>query len=297
MLDLRLALTDHPPSGDMHIKIQCMKHQDSTASMAVYVDHIHCYGCQFHAIGADALAVLLGTSVADVDVTRYSSDTPERYRIQIADGAEIAPLQPAYAKLYHTFLTTVMAHRMIWFLNRGLAEDIIIRYQLGHDGYHFVIPIFNEKHELINLRRRADPLYCNEDYVKRSKYFGIKGHNGAYPYPAWVPLDKTRVYITEGELDALYLRSLGLSAYTMTNGAMQLEIIYTMFPSIRSAKQIIIATDTDETGEASAQRLAEEGRKYHLSLSRLTWEGEYKDVSEWRQQTPFEEVPICPPTF
>lgn len=291
MLDLRLAINDDVTEECIKIRCVAVGHNDSVASMAVYSDHIHCYGCGFHAVGPAALGHLLGHSITPADTLRYSSDTPERYRVRVETG-DISPLSAAHAELYHRFLYQVLPHRLTWLYARGLTDSIIQRFQIGHTGEHFTIPVFTEDRSLISFRYRADPDIADSDTLRKRKYTGMKGRNGLYPYPVWVPLDKSAVFLTEGELDTLYLRSIGLCSYTMTNGAGRQEQIFTMFPAIRQASSFVIATDMDASGNEAARRIAEEAEKYKLRVGRLVWEGQYKDVSEWQKQTPWKIVRV-----
>ena len=113
MMDLRLAVDDQVV-GDNPVKVKCREHNDKTASLAVYADHLHCYGCGFHLEMGDAtipghvhpLGYLLGISGDEVEkvASRYTNEALDRYRDKAAQEARMDPLPRSLAKIYNKVL-------------------------------------------------------------------------------------------------------------------------------------------------------------------------------------------------
>ena len=187
-------------------------------------------------------------------------------------------------------------HRLQWFYDRGLTDrtindpDIL----LGHTGTRFVIPVFDRNRKLVSLRYRMDPKYCSELELAKHKYIGMKGRNGLYLYPEpllentrSVPgedgglLEVHKIYVCEGELDALRLWQEGRAAVSVTNGAGQVEklpaLLKAQYPHITF---LVIATDQDEPGEEAAKRTANAAESLGFTTYRWHWENA-KDVTEY----------------
>lgn len=281
-LDLRLCVTDSPV-GDYPEKIKCREHPDKVQSMAVYHDHIHCYGCGFREGCGDpiyGLAYLLRIPLdqARAAAEKYTTERLDAYRERAAQEARRDPLPRSLSTLYHeTLMRGRRRNRRDWLLARGLTDDTIARFEIGHDGLRFTIPIFDADGNLISIRFRRDDQFGDEG----SKYLGIKGRNGLYLFPEFVGLDSDTLYLCEGELDAIRLWQEGLPAVTLTNGAGQTpklpRIIKEKYPRVTS---LIIATDLDEPGQEAA-RLTKEAAiaAGFKDVTRLEW-SEGKDVTE-----------------
>jgi hypothetical protein len=95
---------------------------------------------------------------------------------------------------------------------RGLDDRTINRYELGHDGERYVLPVRTHGHKgrLVNVRR-----YLPEPPPGQRKMLGKAGR-GIQLYPC-VPGSKS-VLLCEGEWDALLAIRHGLPAVTSTGG-------------------------------------------------------------------------------
>lgn len=285
MLDLRLAV-DETAYGDGPLKVRCPVHDDPSASLAVYPDNIHCFGCGFHRNNPDeALAVLLGISRTEARsaLPQFDSERLDAYRLRAAERAKLDPLPTSKAKMYNTFLRQTMSHRLEWFYARGLTDETIDRALLGHDGARFTIPVFDQHGQLLTIRYRKDLMpdqWDREDNRTRiPKYSGTKGRNGLFLYGAQWLGDTDYVIVTEGELDALRLLQCGHPVCSATNGARQVvrvpRLLSELFPSIR---RLYIATDQDDAGHDAARQTARGAEGYEVK--RLRWLTEVKDVTE-----------------
>lgn len=289
MLDLRLVV-DETASGSGPVKVRCVNpsHDDPQASMAVYPDNLHCFGCGFHRNDWDeCLSLLLGVTKAEAqDVAdRYSSE----HLTSKAQYADPTPLPLARAEMYNRFMREHVTHRMSWYLQRGLTQETINRELLGHDGCRFTIPVYNVRGELVTIRFRRDdmkmPEWWDEDDGKRThnpKYSGLKGRNGLYLYGAhWLSQkDSDFAIVTEGELDALLLRQQGLPGCSATNGARQAGALVHLLSEVRPLlRRVIVATDQDGPGQEAAVQVATNASSLGLGVIRWSWLGG-KDVTE-----------------
>ena len=183
-------------------------------------------------------------------------------------------------------------HRLQWFYDRGLTDRTINDPDvlLGHNGTQFVIPVFDKSRNLVSLRYRMDPEYCSEQEIHKHKYLGMKGRNGLYIYPepllenagSWrEELTVTKVYVCEGELDALRLWQEGRPAVSVTNGAGQVEklpaLLKAQYPNIT---HLVIATDQDEPGEEAANRTIKAAASFRFHNIEMALGGR-KDVTEY----------------
>lgn len=299
-VDVRLAVTDSPV-GDLPWKITCREpaHEDPTRSMAVYADHLHCYGCGKHIkYRLHALAYLLGITPAQARevASKYTSAAVDAYRVRVAQEVKREPLPGALATVYQGMLLPagMRGHRRAWLHERGLEDWIIDRARLGHDTTRFVIPFFAPNRDmrtnfqirehLLTLRFRRDDEYGTEypDGQPIPKYVGMRGRNGLYLYPEhWLDRrPRDWVVVCEGELDALRLWQEDIPAVSTTNGAGNLHHIPDLLKDYPYIRRLFIAADQDEAGALGAKKLDETARARGFRVSRAIWDEQTKDVTE-----------------
>lgn len=300
-VDLRLALTDDVV-GDLPLRIKCPKHSDSDPSLCVYHDHLWCYsvGCGFKILRRmEALAWLLDIPLSETFKVahKYTNAGLEAYRQRVERAAKEKPLSNAQAMLYHklAYRERRNGYRPIqWFYDRGLTDDTIRRFCLGHNGTKFSIPVYDRDRKLLNIRYRVDEHYTDEDDYHegklKKKYTGEYLHNGVFLYPEWL-IDPTReeLIICEGELDCVLLHQEGYTnTITSTNGAGNLRKLLeglTNDKKYARLKRLSIITDQDEAGDYVASQLLQEARKLGYEATRIVWPKEWaKDVTELYQK-------------
>jgi DNA primase len=290
MIDLRLAV-DETAFGDSPIKIRCLNpaHDDPTASLAVYSDHLHCYGCGFHRNNVDeALALLLGITQAEAQeaLPRYDSKMLDGYRERVTAKARRDPMPTAYAEMYHRALCS-NPDAVSWLMERGLEWNTIEQALIGHTGTHYTIPVFDKDRRLLTIRFRKDDRVVPDEYelwngqVSRvPKYQGWTGRNGLYLYGEHWLEHADEVWVAEGELDALRLRQWGVKACSATNGARQSgrvpAMLSDLFPKIAT---LVIATDVDTSGVEAAHAVVAAARRLGMKTYRAYW-WQGKDVTE-----------------
>lgn len=307
-MDLRLAFTTDMPYGDQPVMVNCFHpgHQDDTASLAIYPDHLHCYGCGWH-LGpkraAEAIAAHCGGDVTRLLDASYVAPPPQR---QVKD-LRAEPM--GYLELSEACIRLLLGDRMDalnWLRARGLSRATIERASLGHDGWRFVIPVQTRDFKVLTLRYRVDPFYADKTY-QGPKYMGYKGRNGLLLYnEKLVDPETDWLVLCEGELDALrlwqecYVPEGGdedehnhegedkdewsdYPAVTATNGASQMgklpDLIRELFPHVR---HIVIASDQDRAGHQAARDTALALQREGYIWERVFWDTG-KDVTEYLQ--------------
>lgn len=234
--------------------VACPFHDDSTPSLALYPDHAYCFaGC-----GKISYAQLPAW-------IRDQAQAGERRREQTSGspvkGVPTGRLLSQLALWHQVLLTDQGA--LGWLSRRGIDLSLVTRYQLGHTGEHFVIPVWQGS-RITGVRFRRDERFQPDG----PKYLSPAGQ----PVLVFRPRpDGFPCVVVEGELDALLLVQLGVDAVTTTGGAGSLA--KTLGPLLRG-RRILVATDQDAAGDAAAQALATYAQVY-----RVRWQGA-KDVSE-----------------
>jgi DNA primase len=309
-VDIRRAALPNgasPPFGNTPVMLLCPEHKDDSASLAVFPDHIICFGCKFRIQKRlDALAWLLKLNnwkeaLYVAEKYKYLPQTQQQKQSKYS-----RPPTWAEVRAYERVLHEVCEDRMDWLLSRGLEQRTIQQARIGHNGAAFVIPVFDGNYDLITLRYRNDEAITgnfedvyDEDFEivktkKIPKYRGWPGRNDATIYPLWkFEHDRRDVLVLcEGELDALRLWQENVPAITCTNGARQQSNIITIlkqyFASIASnpyrrppIRQVIICGDRDGPGINAARDLFTQARKEYEEVLWMQWPRERgKDITE-----------------
>lgn len=162
-----------------------------------------------------------------------------------------------------------------FFSLRGINEETLRKFGIWWNGKEIVIPIKDEKGKTIFNKYRRDP-----SSIEGPKYRNETGsHAAIFNYN---PEAKT-IIITESELDAVLLSSLGYNACSSTNGA-------SSFPkewvALFENKTVYICYDTDKAGVKGAVKIASMFPCKMISFPEY-WQG--KDVTEYLQNHTKEE--------
>jgi hypothetical protein len=128
---------------------------------------------------------------------------------------------------------------------RGLNSKTLTRHKIGWDGERFIIPVRDPLGQLVNVRRyRMD--------AKANKMVNWPGYGDATLWGVDA-LKMQRVWLMEGEMDALLARQLRFPSLTATAGA------GTWMPEWNVqfvGKTVFIVYDVDQQGEAGARKVA-----------------------------------------
>lgn len=298
-LDLRLAVTD-APVGELPEMVNCPEHTDTERpNLAVYREHVHCYGCGCHAKGFFALALLLFGQRDEASMRRamgvaprYTAQSLDAYRDRVQQQVKLDPLPRGLAIAYTHLLQTARKSRLDWLFQRGLTLDTIQQFYIGHDGNRFVLPVFDKENKLLTLRFRRDDFYGTHTFDPRRgkevaipKYSGMRGRNGTFLFPAWeIEVEEPNtLVVVEGELDAVRLWQEGVPAVSATNGAGSVAklpaLIREQFPQMET---LFFACDQDEAGDEANYRGVLEAARVGFKAQSLEWPVEWgcKDITE-----------------
>jgi hypothetical protein len=137
----------------------------------------------------------------------------------------------------------VMLKQMI--NDRGLRKSTLHRYKIGYDGDRIIIPVRDPLGQLVNVRRYKPG-------VKVNKMMNWPGYGDAALW-GMDALKEKRVFLHEGEMDALLQRQYGFPSLSTTAGA------GTWLPEWNVhfvGKVVYITYDVDTQGEQGARKVA-----------------------------------------
>ncbi len=167
-----------------------------------------------------------------------------------------------------------------WFSDRGISEPTLIHWKIGESLEYF--PQVGKKRRAINFNYYRENDLINIKYRDGQKNF--KMVSGAelifYGLDNIKTMDK--IYIVEGEIDALSLHESGIySVCSVPNGAskgnQRLEYLDNCFEYFKDKKEIVLCTDNDSPGIQLRKELA---RRFGAYRCKYVDFGEYKDANE-----------------
>jgi hypothetical protein len=175
---------------------------------------------------------------------------PKRQRLKPAAERALLPSLATIDGWHERLMTDPAAKDARHYLevDRNLDEPTIKAAQIGWDGDRLTFPVFAHG-ELVNVRMRRPG--------KNQPMIGLKGHSTKVLYPDVdeVP-DEGRVFIPEGELDALVLRAHGFQAFTAIGGAGVLPGVIEKHVDVFVGLDVVVWTDADDAGRNAAEGVA-----------------------------------------
>jgi 5S rRNA maturation endonuclease (ribonuclease M5) len=247
-------LVGHPTGPRTPLFLHCPAHGDhGRPNLAVYPNGTYCFACGFHETREEFWERLRSGQLVAV------SPQPSGRR------ESAPPFDPVAIKLWHrTLLDGPRRDRLSYLLNRGLQEDMVRRFLIGHTGYRFSIPVWYGQ-DMVAVQYRADPMYADPE---EERYLSPPGSKTAIARPN--PAGRPSV-ICEGLLDAYLLAQYGIDAVTTTGGSGSLALVLRE----KFSGPCLVMTDLDEAGEAAWQSLS----RKRPGLVRVRWP-KGKDVTE-----------------
>jgi len=174
-----------------------------------------------------------------------------------------------------------IAERVVkWFGNRGITEPTLIHWKIGESLEY--MPQVQAKRRCINFNYYRDNEIVNVKYRDGEKNFKLVSGAELIFYGIDNIKELNRVYIVEGEMDALSLHEAGLySVCSVPNGAskgsQKLEYLDNCYEYFKDKKEIILCTDNDDAGLQLRNELARRFGNYRCKYVEF---GEYKDANE-----------------
>lgn len=138
---------------------------------------------------------------------------------------------------------------------RGLKKSTLAKYKIGYDGDRLMIPVRDPLGQLVNVRRYKPG-------AKANKMLNWPGYGDATLW-GMDALKMKRVFLQEGETDALLQRQHGFPSLSPTAGA------GTWLPEWNVhflGKIVYITYDVDSQGEAGARKVANQLRNVAESV-------------------------------
>lgn len=147
---------------------------------------------------------------------------------------------------------------------RGLKPSTLKKHLIGYDGQRFVIPVFDEDGEIVNIRKY---LYNARNH-KDKMISAVAGHGEARIYGLETLAENDDIILTEGELDRLIGLQNKLPAVTHTGGAAVFKAEWAIH---FKDKNVWIAYDEDSAGDQGAIKAAQVLKQVANSVHRLKW--------------------------
>lgn len=238
--DLRLLVVSADEVGEGPVKTHCPNpdHDDRVSSCAVYHDGLRCFACGL-VLNFDQAANALDPSLAPLRGRQRLEALGQRVlatKVPQAKRADVGTLA----------LTAWQAHEgldeaaLAWWSARGFTRDLVARYGFGATTRAYTIPLVDHTGKFWGLK------YRRRDDTIPMKYWSASGQRAGVHVPPLARASRTAV-LTEGELDAALLDSIGLPAISLTSGAK-------MDPRrhLEPWDRIIVAYDQDQAGQDGA---------------------------------------------
>jgi hypothetical protein len=131
---------------------------------------------------------------------------------------------------------------------RGLSAETLVDWNIGYDGERYLIPVFDENFDLVNVRRYKPNTTGNNKMLSWGPGYGTARIFGEY-----ILGKNDEVVLTEGELDCIVLNQAGIPAVTHTAGASTFKAEW---GKKFKDKVVYICYDNDDTGKKGAQKAA-----------------------------------------
>ena len=167
-----------------------------------------------------------------------------------------------------------------WFVNRGISEPTLQHWKIGESLQYF--PQVGKKRRAINFNYYRENELINVKYRDGQKNFKMVSGAELIFYGLDNIKTMQKIYIVEGELDALSLHEAGIySVCSVPNGAskgnQRLEYLDNCFQYFKNKKEIILCTDNDNPGIQLRNELA---RRFGAYRCKYVDFGDFKDANE-----------------
>ncbi|MEI7463243.1 MAG: toprim domain-containing protein [Candidatus Taylorbacteria bacterium] len=160
----------------------------------------------------------------------------------------IRTITPKLVESYHGALTLEIR---TYLNNRGISDEIINKYQIGYGNFYgswwVTIPIKDSDGNYAFLKLRQDPKYGNKKITWPS------GEAQIFDWDSIITAND-KILITEGETDALLMKSLGINCVSSTHGAGTFKESW--LDHFSKNLPYFICYDNDLAGKTGAQKVA-----------------------------------------
>jgi twinkle protein len=167
-----------------------------------------------------------------------------------------------------------------WFAERGISEPTLQHWKIGESLEYF--PQVGKKRRAINFNYYRENNLVNVKYRDGQKNFKMVSGAELIFYGLDNIKTMEKIYIVEGEIDALSLHEAGIySVCSVPNGAskgnQRLEYLDNCFEYFKDKTEIILCTDNDNPGIELRNELS---RRFGAYRCKYVDFGDYKDANE-----------------
>jgi twinkle protein len=167
-----------------------------------------------------------------------------------------------------------------WFAERGISEPTLQHWKIGESLEYF--PQVGKKRRAINFNYYRENNLVNVKYSDGQKNFKMVSGAELIFYGLDNIKTMEKIYIVEGEIDALSLHEAGIySVCSVPNGAskgnQRLEYLDNCFEYFKDKTEIILCTDNDNPGIELRNELS---RRFGAYRCKYVDFGDYKDANE-----------------
>lgn len=155
---------------------------------------------------------------------------------------------------YHTRLMRSTDRLNLIVRQRGLTQETLADWKIGFDGERYLIPVYDENFDLVNVRRYKPGASGNMKMLPWSPGYGT-----ARLFAEYILTKHEEIVLTEGEMDCMVLNQAGIPAVAHTAGASTFKREWG--PKFAD-KVVYICYDRDDTGTKGAQKAAQIIRQY-----------------------------------
>ena len=167
-----------------------------------------------------------------------------------------------------------------WFADRNITEPTLVHWKIGESLEYF--PQVGKKRRAVNFNYYRNKELVNVKYRDAEKNFKMVSGAELIFYGLDNIKEMDKVYIVEGEMDALSMHEAGIySVCSVPNGAskgnQRLEYLDNCFKYFETKKEIVICTDNDNPGIELRNELA---RRFGAYRCKYVEFGDFKDANE-----------------
>lgn len=276
-IDLRSFVTGEEYANSDPVMWRCFWHNDGgRENLAIYPTHFFCHRCGARKDIHDYLVATKPNRWRLVDTIQelqnWRGPTPP-------DEPEEVPLDPIPYPLAYKYHAALLENdgAIDRLFKRGINEETIRSNLIGHNGFAFVIPVFDDEHSsILTLRFRRDDGVLKEG----TKYWGMRNRNKVLLFNAHLLHSERSVILCEGEFDALLATQSGFPTVTFTNGKQAYTDKYDDLFSLLDT--LYLCFDMDEASCTRARALAPTMHELVPDVRLVSWPlRKGKDISEF----------------
>lgn len=235
-------------SGDHWVTL-CLRHIEKSPSMHVWKDHVHCFGCGYHAHISEFKSI---GAVAPVKIER-----------------EARPKIDVYGMMgrWRRATTDAMYRALADRLGVALFSAVAIGGVWAPEHKAWAFPMCNGRGQYVGIRLRSDD----------GKKWAVSGSRSGLFMDRRMTSKELRLWVCEGPTDTMAALSLGLNAVGRPSCSDGVFAIVDLVKA-QAIREVIIVADGDTPGVVGAQRL-----QASLPCASCVWLPEAKDLREYIQ--------------